>query len=227
MRWIINLLTSSIGQKLVMSLTGLFLCSFLLIHLVGNLQLLYNDGGQAFNKYAYFMTNNPVIKTVSYGLYAFILLHAIQGFLLAFKNKKAKGSKYAVRTNSNGSWASKNMALLGTLVLFFILIHMGDFWWNMKMDRLAYVSYDGGVEVKDLYAKVYATFNVWWLVLIYLVGLLALAVHLLHGFSSAFQTLGLRHKKYTPIIKFVGYIFSILIPIGFAIIPIAVFFSQN
>jgi len=225
--WIINLLTSSIGQKLVMSLTGLFLCSFLLIHLVGNFLLLADDGGKAFNEYAYFMTNNPFIKTTSYGLYAFILLHAIQGLFLAKKNKKAKGSKYAVKTNDNGSWASKNMALLGTLVLFFILIHMGDFWYQMKMDRLAYVSYDGGAEVKDLYTKVYATFNIWWLVLIYLIGLLALAIHLLHGFSSAFQTLGLRHKKYTPIIKLVGYVFSILIPIGFAIIPIAVFFSQN
>jgi len=225
--WIINLLTSSIGQKLVMSLTGLFLCSFLLIHLVGNFLLLADDGGKAFNEYAYFMTNNPFIKTTSYGLYAFILLHAIQGLFLAKKNKNAKGSKYAVKTNDNGSWASKNMALLGTLVLFFILIHMGDFWYQMKMDRLAYVSYDGGAEVKDLYTKVYATFNIWWLVLIYLIGLLALAIHLLHGFSSAFQTLGLRHKKYTPIIKLVGYVFSILIPIGFAIIPIAVFFSQN
>jgi len=227
MRWIINLITSSIGQKLVMSLTGLFLCSFLLIHLLGNFQLLLNDGGKAFNEYGHFMTNNPLIKTISYGLYFFILLHAVQGLLLAKKNKSAKGSKYAVRTNANGSWASKNMALLGTLVLFFILIHMGDFWWSMKMDRLEYVSYDGGMELKDLYTKVYATFNVWYLVLIYMVGLLALAVHLLHGFSSAFQTLGLRHKKYTPIIKFVGYIFSILIPLGFAIIPIAIFFSQN
>jgi len=227
MRWIINLLTSSIGQKLVMSLTGIFLCSFLLIHLIGNLQLLYNDGGQAFNEYAYFMTTNPIIKTVSWGLYAGILLHAIQGLLLAVKNKNAKGSKYAVRTNANGSWASKNMALLGTLVLFFLLIHMGDFWWQMKMDRLGYVSYDGGHEVKDLYTKVYASFNVWYIVVAYLVGIIALAIHLLHGFSSAFQTLGLRHKKYTPLIKMIGYLFSIIIPIGFAIIPIAIFFSQN
>lgn len=227
MRWIINLLTSSIGLKLVMSLTGLFLCSFLLVHLVGNLQLLYNDNGKAFNEYAVFMTGNPIIKTVSIGLYLLILLHAIQGLILAKINKGSKGSKYAVRTNSNGSWASKNMALLGTLILFFILIHMGDFWWNMKMDRLPYVSYDGGPEIKDLYAKVHASFKVWYIVLAYMIGLLALAIHLLHGFSSAFQTLGIRHKKYTPIIKLVGYIFSILIPIGFAIIPLAIFFSQK
>ena len=227
MKWIINLLTSSIGQKVVMSLTGLFLCSFLLIHLVGNLSLLFNDSGKAFNEYAYFMTSNPIIKTISYGLYAMILLHAVQGFLLAAKNKKSKGSKYAVRTNDNGSWASKNMALLGTLILFFIFIHMGDFWWQMKMDRLEYVSYDGGHEVKDLYTKVYASFNVWYIVAAYLIGLVALAIHLLHGFSSAFQTLGLRHQKFTPIVKGLGYLFSIIIPILFAIIPIAIFFSQN
>lgn len=227
MRWIINLLTSSIGQKLVMSLTGLFLCTFLLAHLAGNLQLLYNDGGQAFNEYAKFMTSNPLIKFISYGLYGMILLHAIQGLLLAKKNKSAKGSKYAVSTNANGSWASKNMALLGTLVLFFLLIHMGDFWWSMKMDRLDYISYDGGGEVKDLYTKVYASFHVWYIVLAYMIGLIALAVHLLHGFSSAFQTLGIRHKKYTPLIKGIGYIFSIVIPILFAIIPLAIFFSQK
>lgn len=227
MRWIINLLTSSIGQKVVMSLTGLFLCSFLLIHLVGNLQLLYGDGGEAFNTYAVFMTGNPIIKTVSIGLYAGILLHAVQGIILALKNKKAKGSKYAVRTNANGSWASKNMALLGTLILFFILIHMGDFWWAMKLNRLDYVSYGDGPEIKDLYTKVYASFNVWYIVVAYLIGLVALALHLLHGFSSAFQTLGLRHQKFTPIVKGLGYLFSIVIPILFAIIPIAIFFSQN
>jgi len=122
--WIIKLLTSSIGKKVIMSLTGLFLCSFLLIHLIGNIQLLYGDGGEAFNTYAYFMTNNPLIKTISWGLYAMILLHAAQGLLLYFTNKKKSGgkigSKYAVSTLKNGSWASKNMALLGTFVSSFI-----------------------------------------------------------------------------------------------------------
>jgi len=226
MRWIINLLTSSIGLKLVMSLTGLFLCTFLLAHLAGNLQLLYNDGGEAFNLYAKFMTGNPFIKFISYGLYTLILLHAVQGLVLASINKKSKGSKYAVSAKGNGSWASKNMALLGTLILFFLLIHMGDFWWAMKRNNLEYVTYDG-VEVKNLYKKVQISFKEWYIVLAYMVGLFALALHLLHGFSSAFQTLGLRHKKYTPIIKGIGYIFSIIIPIAFAIIPIAIFFSQN
>ncbi len=218
--WIINFLTSSIGKKLVMSLTGLFLVSFLVIHLLGNLQLLVPDGGQAFNVYAKFMTTNPLIKFISIGLYAGILLHAVQGILIWLENKKAKGSKYAVSTNDNGSWMSKNMGLLGLLILFFLCVHMGDFWFKMKFtDSIAMVTYDG-VEMKDLYGRVYTAFQNIWIVIIYLVGLVALALHLLHGFQSAFTTLGLRHKKYTPLIKLVGLSISILIPLAYAIIPL-------
>ena len=134
MKWITDFLTSSIGKKLVMSLTGLFLCSFLVIHLLGNLQLLIPDGGAKFNVYAKFMTSNPLIKFISFGLYAGILLHAIQGILIWLSNKKAKSTKYAVSTYTNGSWMSKNMGLLGTLVLFFLCVHMGDFWLRMKFE---------------------------------------------------------------------------------------------
>lgn len=218
--WLINLLTSSIGKKLVMSLTGLFLCSFLVVHLIGNLQLLIPDGGKTFNVYAKFMTSNPLIKFISIGLYAGILLHAVQGLLIAFTNKKTKGSKYAVSTLENGSWMSKNMALLGTLILFFLCVHMGDFWFKMKFtDSLPMATYDG-VEMKDLYTRVYAAFSQVWIVIIYLVGLIALALHLWHGFQSAFTTLGLRHKKYTPIIKAMGWGFSVTIPLLYAIIPL-------
>ncbi|NNE27336.1 MAG: succinate dehydrogenase cytochrome b subunit [Saprospiraceae bacterium] len=222
MTWLTKFLTSSIGKKLVMSLTGLFLILFLVVHLVGNLQLLKDDGGEAFNVYAYFMTHNPLIKTASYGLYFFILLHTVQGIILAITNRKAKGSKYAVSTNSNGSWMSKNMALLGTLIFAFICIHMGDFWYKMKFtDQLALVKYDSfDVQVKDLYGRVVLAFEQTWIVVVYIIGMIVLALHLLHGFQSAFTTLGLRHKKYTPIINAIGIIYSILIPLGFAIIPI-------
>ena len=227
MSWLITFLRSSIGRKLVMSLTGLFLITFLLVHLIGNLQLLYNDGGEAFNIYAYFMTHNPLIKTVSYGLYFFILLHAVQGILLAVQNKSAKGSKYAVSKETPGSWASKNMALLGILILAFIFLHMGDFWLKMKMGQLDMVEYEGyDYAVKDLYARVNMAFAELWIVVCYLIGLAALAFHLIHGFGSAFQTLGLRHKKYTPLIHGVGVAYSILIPIGFAIIPLYVYFIK-
>lgn len=230
MKWIINLLTSSIGKKVVMSLTGLFLVSFILVHLLGNLQLLKDDGGYAFNTYAYFMTNNPIIKFISIGLYTLIILHAIQGLLLAFANKKKGGgdslSKYAVRTYDNGNWASKNMALLGTLILFFLCIHMGDFWWKMKTNALPMVSYEGfDHEVKDLYTRVSVAFDQLWIVIVYLIGLVALSFHLMHGFGSAFQTLGLRHKKYTPLINGIGIAISIIIPLAYAVIPIWSYFK--
>jgi len=227
MSWLISFLTSSIGRKLLMSLTGLFLITFLIVHLIGNLQLLYDDGGEAFNTYAYFMTNNPLIKFVSYGLYGLILLHAAVGLLLAVQNKSAKGSKYAVSKGTPGTWASKNMALLGTFVLAFIFLHMGDFWLKMKLGQLDMVEYEGfGVAVKDLYTRVNMAFSELWIVIAYLIGLAALAFHLLHGFASAFQTLGIRHKKYTPLIQGLGVAYSILIPLAFAIIPLYVYFIK-
>lgn len=228
MSWIINFLKSSIGRKLVMSLTGLFLIVFLFVHLIGNLQLLYSDGGEAFNKYAHFMTSNPLIKFTSIGLYGFILLHTFQGLLIYFSNKGAKSTKYAVSTNENASWASKNMALLGTLVLAFLCIHMGDFWFKMKIGWTNNVVYEGmDYEVQDLYEKVVFSFSKLWLVIIYLLGMVALGFHLNHGFSSAFQSLGLNHKKYTPLIKAIGKGYSILIPLAFAIIPIYIFFTNR
>lgn len=227
MSWLISFFRSSIGRKLIMSLTGIFLITFLIVHLIGNLLLLNNDGGEAFNTYAYFMTNNPLIKTVSYGLYFFILLHSVQGILLTVYNKRAKGSKYAVNTYENSSWASKNMALLGILIFAFLMLHMGDFWWKMKQNELDMVSYAGfDHAVKDLYTRVSIAFKELWIVFAYLIGLLALFFHLWHGFDSAFQTLGLRHKKYTPLISAVGKAYSILVPVGFAIIPLYIYFTK-
>lgn len=227
MQWLTDFLTSSVGKKLVMSLTGLFLCSFLLIHLLGNLSLLSDDNGETFNTYAYFMTTNPLIKFISIGLYAGILLHAIQGLLLYFKNKSSKGKANSVKTYANGSWISKNMALLGTLILAFLFIHMGDFWFKMKFtDELASISYNGAEQqVKDLYKRVHVAFSETWIVVVYMIGLIALALHLLHGFGSAFRTLGMTHKKYTPIIQAFGVLFSILVPLGFAIIPLYIYFN--
>ncbi len=227
MQWIINFFSSSIGKKLIMSLTGLFLVSFLVIHLIGNLQLLQSDG-EAFNTYAYFMTSNPLIKFISFGLYFFILLHAIQGLVLLSKNRSAKGTKYAVSTNKNAQWASKNMGMLGILILFFLLIHMGDFWYKMKFtDQLSLITYDGYDHgIKDLYTQVEASFKELWVVIVYLIGLIALFFHLDHGFQSAFQSLGINHKKYTPMIKGLGRFLAILLPLGFAIIPIYVYFIK-
>lgn len=226
MNWLSNILTSSIGRKLIMSLTGLFLITFLIAHLLGNLQLLADDGGVAFNVYAKFMTSNPLIKFISYGLYFFILLHTVIGIVLWSKNKKAKGSKYAVspKHQSDVTWASKNMALLGTFILAFLFLHMGDFWWKMKFtNEIPMVNIDGD-QIKDLYGKVKASFSELWIVIAYVFGLIVLAFHLWHGFQSAFQTLGLNHPKYTPLIKGLGKIFSIVVPAAYAVIPLYYYF---
>lgn len=215
-----------------MALTGLFLISFLAVHLVGNLQLLSGEGGQAFNEYAYFMTHNPVIKFTSFGLYAFIIIHAIQGIALWLKNKAARGSEgYAVKVNrvAGASKASVRMGALGTVILIFIIVHMAQFWAQMKIvDTVPDISYPGAEHaVKDLYALVASTYTNIWFVIFYVVSMIFIAFHLFHGFESAFQTLGLNHKKWTPLIKFVGRAYSIIVPLGFAIIPIWMYLNQQ
>ncbi len=227
MSWFSNFLTSSIGRKMIMSLTGLFLIIFLVIHLIGNLQLLIDDGGEKFNLYAEFMTTNPLIKTVSYLLYLSILVHAVQGWMLWRKNKAARGQGYAVKVNRgaerNHPKVASAMGWIGTVVFIFIVLHLYQFWLQMKLDVIGYASYDGH-EVKDLYALVAATYEDVTFVVLYVVSMIVIAFHLLHGFQSSFQTLGLNHKKYTPLIKTVGTIYAILIPLGFAIIPLYMYF---
>jgi succinate dehydrogenase / fumarate reductase cytochrome b subunit len=228
MNWILRFFTSSLGRKVIMSLTGLFLVSFLLVHLSGNFLLLKGDGGEAFNIYTEFMSTNPLIQFVSKGLYLFIILHTIQGLILWSRNRKAKGQTYTVKTSANSTWASKNMALLGTLVLFFLFIHMGDFWFKIKFqpDTFEMVQYAGMTSpIKDAYARVQLSFQNPVIVVSYILGFVALAFHLLHGFQSAFQTLGLRHKKYTPLVELIGRIIGIAIPAGFALITLFFFFK--
>lgn len=227
MNWLLRFFTTSIGRKLIMSLTGLFLITFLVIHLIGNLQLLNDDGGYSFNTYAYFMTHNGLIKSISYGLYLFLILHAFQGIVITIHNKKSRSTRYKTYQYRNPSFASSNMAIFGLLILAFLLMHMGDFWLKMKLGQLNLVEYEGfDHAVADLYTRVNTAFGVWWIVLLYVIGQVALFFHLKHGFYSAFQTLGWHHPKYTPIIKGFGLIYSIVIPLGFALIPLYIFFVK-
>ena len=229
MSWITNFLTSSIGRKLIMSLTGLFLIQFLLVHLVGNLQLLIDDNGEAFNIYANFMTTNPVIKTVSYLLYAGILLHAIQGLLLWKQNSGSRSTRYAVSKNPNVGFSSKYMGWLGTIILVFLILHLWQFWLKMKMGVVADITIGSGAnayDVKNLYGLVAEAFSNPIYVVAYVIGMFVIGLHLWHGFQSSFQTLGLNHKKYTPLIKGLGMVYSILVPLGFAIIPIYYYFFR-
>jgi succinate dehydrogenase / fumarate reductase, cytochrome b subunit len=225
MKWFIEMFSSTLGRKLVMALTGLFLITFLLVHLIGNLQLLKNDEGHAFNVYAEFMSTNPLIQTVSKVNFALILGHIIVSALLTVKNRKARGPVgYAVGNSTSSIWSSRNMGILGTIILVFLVIHLKDFWGQMHYGNVAIVDYEGK-PVRDLYSLVNEWFHVGWYVALYAFCMIGVAFHLWHGFISAFQTLGLNHLKYNGLISFVGKAFSIIVPVLFALIPILMYLS--
>lgn len=252
-----HVLSSSIGKKLIMSLTGLFLCMFLIVHLVGNLQLFYNDSGKAFNDYAYTMTHFTPIKVVSYLLYASIVIHAVYALILTLNNRKARPVAYhSFNGAANSAWNSRNMGILGTILLVFIVTHMNHFWYKYHNDAVPYIEYrtdlmtdqtiatelsaaefneytkyiESGVEVikaRDLYKQVEFTFQSWYWVALYVLAMVAMGFHLIHGFKSAFQSLGFSHRKYAPAIQFLGvWVFGVLIPAGFAAMPLYFFFAK-
>lgn len=222
MSWLSTTFSSSLGKKLIMALTGLFLCTFLVVHLIGNLQLLKADGGQSFNLYAKFMTSNPLIKTSSYLLYLSIIVHAVWGIMISIKNKNARPVGYYAASNKS-AWNSRNMGVLGTIVLAFIIGHMSDFWWEYKFETGFPIQEIEGVLYKDLCKEVIEAFQSPLIVGLYVLSMMAVSFHLHHGFQSAFQTLGLNHVKYTPAIKAFGAVFAYVIPAVFAFIPVYVF----
>lgn len=223
MNWFISMMSSTIGRKLIMALTGLFLILFLVVHLSGNLQLVKGDAGESFNAYAQFMGHNPLIKVVSIGNFFFILLHIVYALLLTLQNRKARPVGYLSETTKTSNWNSRNMGILGTIILIFLVVHLQNFWFKMKF---GYVPLDD-LGNKDLYMETKEAFSQWWLVALYVVSMVFLASHLAHGFQSAFQTLGLNHKKYTPAIQFIGKAFAIIVPLLFAIIPVMMFFNLS
>ncbi len=256
MNWFTKAFTSSLGRKWIMSLSGLFMCLFLVVHVSGNFQLFKDDGGYAFNTYTIFMIHNPIIKTVSYLLYATILIHIIQSLVLTIQNRAARPQGYVYnKPEKNSTWSSRNMGILGSILLVFLVIHFADFWAEYKfgeVKKIDYIELDFGDHkdvytmeqtktftpefiqnlqmqkpevkrynnVKDLYLEVKLAFQQPWYVIFYLLALLALSYHLVHGFQSAWQSIGVGHRKYVPIIKAFGWFFSIAIPAGFAAMPI-------
>lgn len=222
MSWFSTAISSTLGRKVLMALTGIFLILFLIVHLSGNMQLLLNDGGKAFNVYAKFMTTNPVIKTTSYLLYSTFIIHIVWAILLTLQNNKARPVGYAQTSGESSSWSSRNMGILGTIIFIFLVIHLKNFWYEMHWGGIKIVTYDGE-SYKDLYAVVDFAFQNIVYVGLYVLAMVGLMFHLFHGFKSAFQTLGLNHPKYNPVIKGLGYGIAIIIPALFAAIPIIMF----
>ncbi|MCU0361521.1 MAG: succinate dehydrogenase cytochrome b subunit [Bacteroidia bacterium] len=216
-------LFSSIGKKVVMGATGLFLVTFLLVHCFINALIFFNDGGLTFNIGAHFMGTNWLIRTMELVLFFGLVLHIVQAAVLTRENQKARPVAYAnAGGNVSSSWYSRSMGLLGTLLLMFLIIHLAHFW---VKSRFTGISGEDANGHEDLYAVMQETFKQLWVVVVYVLAMVSLAYHLLHGFQSAFQTLGLNHKKYTPLIKKTGVWFSILIPLIFALMPLAMHFG--
>ncbi|MCL1666868.1 succinate dehydrogenase cytochrome b subunit [Elizabethkingia ursingii] len=214
---------NTLSRKMLMCLTGLFLGFFLLIHFLGNLQLFLpqEQAHLQFNAYSHFLSGNIVIKIVSLVLYTSIILHAIDGLVIIIKNKKSGGTYQSDRRGRASKWYSRNMGILGTLILVFLVIHFQNFWYVYKFGSLPLD--DKGN--KDLYILVITVFKEWWYVVIYVISMIALCYHLIHGIYSAVRTLGLFHPKYVKWIKIAGIAYSVIISVGFALMPVYVFLT--
>ncbi|HNQ11842.1 MAG TPA: succinate dehydrogenase cytochrome b subunit [Bacteroidia bacterium] len=219
----IDVFTSSIGRKIVMSLTGLFLFSFLIIHVSGNTLLFHDDGGEAFNAYSQFMAHNPIIRTIEILLFAGFILHIIQSLIITIKNRGARQKSYDTnKANQNSNWYSRNMGFFGVVLLIFLIVHLGDYFFESRFTDE--ISYDVNGNI-NMYDEVAASFKNGYYSAFYIVCMVFLAFHLIHGFQSAFQSLGLRHKMYTQLIRFVGISLSIIIPALFAAMPVYFYFK--
>lgn len=214
--------TNALSRKNLMALTGLFLSFFLVIHLAGNLQLLLpaDEAQPAYNAYSRFLSGFWPVKFVAYGLYAAILLHTADAFYLYFLKNKAKGSRYHYDKRGRASqWYARQMTALGVIILVFLIIHFKDFWFPYKFQEMP-IDAEGN---KDLYTIVVAAFKEWWYVLLYIISFIALGYHLLHGVFSAHRTLGLYHSGYSNLIKKAGYVFAVVITLGYIIIPVFIY----
>jgi succinate dehydrogenase / fumarate reductase cytochrome b subunit len=230
MKWS-ELLTSSVGKKVVMAVTGLSLILFLIIHVTVNacmwaVVFVPGDSGEVFNKAAHWLGQTLVPRVLEIGLFLFIIIHIVQGYVLEVQNRQRRGIGYAVKIGSRGSaWYRKSMGLLGTLIFLFLIVHIADFWIPSRFGGLNEVYYEDtpGRTYRELYGKMIQVFQNPWIVVLYIVGCISLAYHLIHGFQSSFRTLGVSNKKYLGFLNTLGWAFSILVCLVFAMMPVSVY----
>jgi len=215
-------LTSSIGKKTVMAASGLFLCIFLVEHLYTNALLFFGDGGVAFNEASHSMVHSIFIRIVEIVLFAAIIIHVIQATVLTKDNMNARPVKYAIDgASTTAPWISRNMGITGSVILFFIVIHLYNFFLPYRITGT--VGEPGQLTVAEKCVE--ALGNPMYAGL-YLVSIIILAWHISHGFGSAFHSLGLNNKKYAPILKKASAGFAILIGVGFAAFPIIIYLAK-
>jgi len=216
-------LLASIGRKFMMSITGLFLLVFIAVHLGINLLLIFDDSGELFNQGAHFMASNPLIKIMEPLLGLGFLIHIIWSFFLEYQNWKARPVRYKKQNLSGSStWASRNMLILGALVLVFLVVHIINFFWVIKFNPETMQTVNiHGTEMEDAYTLVAELFKTSiGYGIFYILGGILLGIHLSHGFWSAFQTLGLNNKYWMKRWQIIGKLYAILVAVGFAIIPL-------
>ncbi len=219
--------TSSIGKKLTMALTGVFLILFLVVH-VGLNACIWNatgknsDHGEMFNRAANFMGSNVIPRILEIGLFIFIFIHIIQGLSLEAYNRNKRGTGYVKNYGNHGSkWYSRSMGLLGTLILLFLILHWIQFWGPSRFGQMGEATLSDGKKVHDLFGLMQTTFQEPWVVIVYVLGCISLGYHLAHGFQSAFRTMGVHNKKYMIMLKTMGYAFAIIVPLAFAMMPVS------
>jgi succinate dehydrogenase / fumarate reductase cytochrome b subunit len=219
--------TSSIGQKITMALTGIFLILFLVVHAGVNALVWANDGGEMFNRAANFLGANVVPRILEVGLFLFFILHIVQGYVLEAENRTRRSVDYAIDYGNRGSrWYSRSMGLLGTLILLFLIIHLVDFWIPSRFGTMPEATINEGTKhVHNLYVLMQVRFQELWVVIIYVLGCISLAYHLLHGFYSAFKTIGVYNKRYLILVRWTGYLFAIVVSFVFAMMPISFYFG--
>jgi len=217
-----NLLSSSIGKKLFMSLTGFFLMTFLMVHLSINLLLIFDDTGVLFNMGAHFMATNPIIKVVEPVLAIGFLLHMLYAVVLTISNMMARPVNYKkVNQKDASTWASRNMFVLGSLITIFLVLHIMNFYWKIKVENSVPAVMIDGVEMHDTYTLVSGLFKTSLIYdLFYIAGGIFLGIHLTHGFWSAFQTIGWSGSIWRKRLEVIGKVFAFVIAIGFSIIPL-------
>ncbi len=215
-----------------MGLTGLFLISFLVIHVGVNACIFKDlsmidpaDDGDMFNRAADFMGSMVLIRIMEVVLFLGIFIHIIQGLLLEFQNRSKRAQGYAVQMGNKGSkWYSRSMGLLGTLLLIFLILHWWHFWIPSRFTHAGleepYVMSNQRVG-HNMFNLMKVTFSEWWVVIVYILGCISLAYHLLHGFQSAFRTLGLSNTRYIKLVNAAGFAYSIIVPLIFALMPLS------
>jgi succinate dehydrogenase / fumarate reductase cytochrome b subunit len=214
--------STTLKNKMIIAATGLFLCFFLVIHLLGNLQLFLpeDQAREQFNWYSKLLSGNMFIKIISWILYLSLIGHAVYAIIVTIKNNTASKQNYHYdKRNFASAWNSRNMGILGTILLLFLIVHFKDFWYVYKFTNLP-VDAAGN---KDLYEIVVQSYSQLWYVIIYEVSFIALGFHLLHGFFSASRTMGLYHPKYVKVIKVFGWGYTLIITGGFMAIPLYIY----